>query len=63
MAKKKGPTGNCDGRALNVFRISKQAQDSAPITELQSAFLHRRFGILPTRAALIACLVFGEARQ
>jgi hypothetical protein len=62
MAAKKNPAA-CDGWALakaNFENLHKEY--SALAFQSQLAFLQRRFGLPPLRAAVVAPLAFGEAR-
>jgi hypothetical protein len=44
-------------------KVNQHAQDSAPIFELQLAYIGRRFGLTPPRAALVAEIAFPVGRR
>ena len=62
MAKNKGRS-DCDAGPLKATLRNMSDQDSVSAFQSQLAYLQRRFGLPPLRAAVVASLIFPEARQ
>jgi hypothetical protein len=62
ITNRENPAARADaGRASGLFVFAtKHPEDKPAHRNLQAAFLNRRFGLTPQRAAILASLIFGE---